>query len=85
MLLLESDFQVPGSGRKVAYLVEKKYPVQKLVSVIKQARKAREAGDQVLLVRMNKNKRFQKKQLAAEGYEEFVEFYNREESDSSAF
>lgn len=85
MLLLESDFHVPGGGRKVAYLVEKKYPVQKLVSVIKQARKAREAGDQVLLVRMNKNKRFQKEQLAAEGYEEFVEFYNRDESDSSAF
>jgi len=26
---------------------------------------------------MNKNKKFQKEQLSAEGYEEFVEFFNR--------
>ena len=30
---------------------------------------------QVLVVRMNKNKKFQKEQLEAQGYEEFVEFY----------
>lgn len=84
LLLLESDFQVPRSGRKVAYLVEKKYPVQKLTCVMNQAKEAREAGEQVLVVRMNKNKKFQKEQLSAEGYEEFVEFFNRDESDSSA-
>ncbi len=84
LLLLESDFQVPRSGRKVAYLVEKKYPVQKLTRVMNQAKEAREAGEQVLVVRMNKNKKFQKEQLSAEGYEEFVEFFNRDESDSSA-
>ncbi len=27
------------------------------------------------MVRMNKNKKFQKEQLMAEGYEEFKEFY----------
>ena len=30
---------------------------------------------------MNKNKKFQKEQLMKEGYEEFVEFFNRQESD----
>ena len=32
-------------------------------------------GQQVLVVRMNKNKKFQKEQLSKEGYEEFLEFF----------
>ena len=42
-----------------------------------QAKAAREQGQTVLVVRMNKNKKFQKEQLTNEGYEEFVEFFNR--------
>ncbi len=61
----------------MAYLVEKKYPADKLVDVMNQAKDARANGQQVLVVRMNKNKRFQKEQLMKEGYEEFVEFFNR--------
>ena len=45
-----------------------------------QAKDARANGQQVLVVRMNKNKKFQKEQLMKEGYEEFVEFFNRQES-----
>lgn len=77
LLLMESGFKIPESPKRVAYLVEKKYPVEKLVDVMKQAKEARENGQQVLVVRMNKNKKFQKEQLAKEGYEEFVEFFNR--------
>ena len=40
-----------------------------------QAQQARANGEQVLVVRMNKNKKFQKEQLSKEGYEEFVEFF----------
>ena len=36
----------------------------------------RQAGKQVLVVRMNKNKKFQKEKLAAEGYKDIVEFFN---------
>ena len=36
---------------------------------------ARAQGQQVLVARMNKNKKFQKEQLTAEGYGEFLEFY----------
>ena len=43
--------------------------------MIAKAQNARKEGAQVLMVRMNKNKKFQKKQLMEEGYEEFVEFY----------
>ncbi len=76
LLLMESGFQIPERPEKIAYLVEKKYPADKLVDVMKQANKAREHGQQVLIVRMNKNKKFQKEQLTKEGYGEFVEFYN---------
>ena len=76
LLLMESGFQIPERAKKVAYLVEKKYPAEKLVEVMKQAAEARADGQQVLVVRMNKNKKFQKEQLEKEGYEEFKEFFN---------
>ena len=77
LLLMEQGFKVPGASKKVAYLVEKGYPAEKLAEVMAQAKAAREQGQTVLVVRMNKNKKFQKEQLANEGYEEFVEFFNR--------
>ena len=46
-----------------------------LCDVIAQAQKERQNGTQVLVARMNKNKKFQKEQLTAEGYQEFREFY----------
>lgn len=77
LLLMEQEFKVPGANKKVAYLVEKGYPAEKLAEVMAQAKAAREQGQTVLVVRMNKNKKFQKEQLTNEGYEEFVEFFNR--------
>ena len=78
LLLMEQGFEVPERPKRVAYLVEKKYPAEKLVQVMAQAKEARANGQQVLVVRMNKNKKFQKEQLAKDGYEEFVEFFNRD-------
>ena len=75
MLLMESGFQIPEQPAKVAYLIEKGYPGDKLSEVIAQAQKARAEGQQVLVVRMNKNKKFQKEQLRKDGYEDFVEFF----------
>ncbi len=77
LLLLESGFQIPKQPKKTAYLIEKGYPGEKLPEVIAQAQDARKRGEQVLVVRMNKNKKFQKEQLVKEGYEEFTEFFNR--------
>ena len=54
LLLMESGFKIPERPKRVAYLVEKKYPAEKLVDVMKQAKEARENGQQVLVVRMNK-------------------------------
>ncbi len=77
LLLMEQGFKVPGANKKIAYLVEKGYPANKLAEVMAQAKEARAAGHTVLVVRMNKNKKFQKEQLSNDGYEEFVEFFNR--------
>ena len=76
LLLMESGFKIPESPKKVAYLVEKKYPADKLVDVIAKAQEERQAGKQVLVVRMNKNKKFQKEKLTAEGYKDIEEFFN---------
>lgn len=75
LLLMESGFRVPSQPKKKAYLIEKGYPAERLCQVIAQAQEERSAGGQVLVVRMNKNKKFQKEKLAAEGYEEFTEFF----------
>ena len=75
LLLLEQDFKVPGSDQKIAYLVDKKMSAEGLADIMKEAASAREAGRQVLVVKMNKNKKFQKEQLEAQGYHEFKDFY----------
>ena len=77
LLLMESGFQIPNRAKKVAYLVEKNYPVEKLVDVMNQAKAERKNGKEVLVVRRNKNAKFQKDNLAEQGYEELVEFFNR--------
>lgn len=76
LLLLESGFTVPTGGKKTAYLIEKGYPAEKLSAVFAEAKAARANGDQVLIVRMNKNKKFQKEQLTNQGYEEIKEIFN---------
>ncbi len=75
LILMESGFQVPSQNRKIAYLVEKGVAKEALCDVIREAQETRKDGTQVLVARMNKNKKFKKEQLIAEGYEEFREFY----------
>lgn len=75
LLLMESGFQIPSQPKKKAFLIEKGVSGDMLCQVIAQAQEARKDGTQVLVARMNKNKKFQKEQLTAEGYEEFQEFY----------
>lgn len=74
-ILLDNDFKIPDSGEKVAFLIEKGIKSQMLVDIIKEAQALRKEGKKVLVVRMNKNKKFQKDQLMAEGYEVFKDFY----------
>ncbi|MBP3737112.1 MAG: histidine--tRNA ligase [Lachnospiraceae bacterium] len=75
LILMEQHFQIPGRSEMVAYLLEKDLPAQRLSMALSDARKEREDGKHVLIVRMNKNKKFQKQQLSEHGYTRFVEFY----------
>lgn len=75
LLLLENGFQVPNQKKKTAFLIEKGISSEKLCEIIAQAQKLRSQGTQILVARMNKNKKFQKETLAAQGYEEFQEFF----------
>ncbi len=76
MLLLENGFEVPGCSEKKAYLLEKRLPKEEVLRVLSLAKADREAGKQVLIVNMKKNKKFQKEQLAAEGYTDIAECYS---------
>lgn len=75
MLLLENGYKVPRKNSKKAYLLEKNMPKDGMLKVLSLAKADREAGRQVLIVNMKKNKKFQKDQLIAEGYEEIVDCY----------
>ena len=75
LLLLESGYQIPNAKKKTAFLIEKGMPTDRLCEVMKEAQEARANGEQILVSRMNKNKKFQKEQLMKEGYNDFKEFY----------
>lgn len=75
MLLLENGYELPSKKEKKAYLLDKKLDKDGMLEVLSKAKADREAGKQVLIVKMKKNKKFQKEQLAQEGYEEIIDCY----------
>lgn len=74
-ILLEEGFEVPGTREKKAYLIEKGVDGAVLGSVLAKAMEERARGVQVQVSWMNKNKKFQKEQLASEGYKDIEECY----------
>ena len=66
MLLMENGFKVPD---------EKEISDTKLLEILKEAENERKLGKEVLVIRMNKNKKFQKQKLQEEGYINIKEFY----------
>lgn len=75
LIMMENGFQIPGENKKAAYLIEKGVETEELCRIIAQAQEERKNGMQVLVTRMNKNKKFQKEQLNIQGYQDFKEFY----------
>ncbi len=75
LLLMESGFKVPNQSRKIAFLIEKGVASSQLCDIIAEAQEMRKDGTQVLVARMNKNKKFQKETLQTQGYDEFKEFF----------
>ena len=76
-ILLDQGYSIPDQAEKKAYLLEKNLPEEKALAVRKKAAEERAAGRTVLVGTMMKNKKFQKDQLAAEGYAQIEEVYNR--------
>ena len=77
LLLMERGFLVPDEGGKTALLVEKNMPDERLAEVFSRANALRAEGKCVTISTMKKNKKFQKDQLAAEGYTEVEEFFRK--------
>ena len=82
MLLLERDFKVPGTKGRTAYLIEKGMPGDKLAAILAKAKALRSEGEEINIVMMKKNKKFQKEQLTQEGYTEITEFFKDREIDA---
>ena len=74
-ILLDAGFKIPDESRKIAFLYEKNIDGNVLKNILKEAASLREAGNIVLVSKMNKNKKFQKEGLEKQGYTEFKEFY----------
>ena len=74
-ILMDNNFEIPNQGNSIAFLVEKGIQSEMLCNIIKEAQELRKDGAKVLVVRMNKNKKFQKDNLIKQGYTEFKEFY----------
>jgi len=74
-ILLDAGFKIPDESRKIAFLYEKNIDGNVLKDILKEASSLREAGNIVLVSKMNKNKKFQKEGLEKQGYTEFKEFY----------
>lgn len=75
MLLLESGYKVPTGKSKKAFLIEKNMSKEGMLEVLKLAKEERAAGKQIMIANMKKNKKFQKEQLAEQGYEEIIDCY----------
>jgi len=75
LLLLENNFKIPDEKEKIAFLIEKGVDGERLCEIMKEAASLRADGKQVLVSRMNKNKKFQKEQLETQGYKNFKDFY----------
>ncbi len=75
MLLLERGYEIPDNKEKLALLIEKGMPQEKMLEVLAFAKEQRAAGKRVMLSIMKKNKKFQKEQLSQEGYTEIKEFF----------
>ncbi len=74
-IMMEQGVKAPGSTEKTAFLVEKGIDGERLGEIIAKAQALRAEGKTVLVARMNKNKKFQKEQLEADGYTSFEDFY----------
>lgn len=78
LVLLQEGFTIPGKREKKAYLLDRNISSEDLKKAMKRAQKERAEGKDVLVVHMNRNRGFQKKQLSEQGYTSFEEIHHDE-------
>lgn len=76
MLLMERGYKLPDAPEKVAFLLDKKCTPSQVKETIAKANELRQGGATVSVLRMKKNKKFQKDQLTAEGFTDIREVFN---------
>ncbi|MCR5250434.1 MAG: histidine--tRNA ligase [Lachnospiraceae bacterium] len=76
-ILMENGYRIPEEEEKEAILLEKGLAPDEVKAVMKEAEALRAEGRKVLVVRMAKNKKFQKEQLAAQGYATIREVFRK--------
>ncbi len=74
-ILTDQKFVPLSNGGKKAILFEKGISADVFGNILEKAQNERNQGKTVLVAKMNKNKKFQKEQLNAEGFLEFEEYY----------
>ncbi len=77
MVLMEKGFTPPNARSKEAVLLDKNLSAEELTQVFADAQAARDDGHVVNVTNMKKNKKFQKENLAQQGYSEFHDIYGK--------
>ncbi len=78
-ILKDQGYQIPDDTRKVAFLAENGLSAEKKVAMFQEAAALRAEGVQVMVTTRAKNAKHQKETLCGQGYEEFKEFFRRED------
>lgn len=78
-ILKDQGYQIPDDTRKVAFLAENGLSAEKKVAMFQEAAALRAEGVQVMVATRAKNAKHQKETLRGQGYEEFKEFFRRED------
>lgn len=78
-ILKDQGYQIPNDTRKVAFLAENGLSAEKKVAMFQEAAALRAEGVQVMVTTRAKNAKHQKETLRGQGYEEFKEFFRRED------
>ena len=78
-ILKDQGYQIPDDTRKVAFLAENGLSAEKKVAMFQEAAALRAEGVQVMVTARAKNAKHQKETLRGQGYEEFKEFFRRED------
>ena len=78
-ILKDQGYQIPDDTRKVAFLAENGLSAEKKVAMFQEAAALRAESVQVMVTTRAKNAKHQKETLRGQGYEEFKEFFRRED------